>query len=60
MCKWIVDADQIQMSDYDSSLLYQNDLVTSFVYIGIRDAGRRKGSAVSPSSTPDGDHPASV
>lgn len=32
MCKWIVDADQIQMSDYDSSLLYQNDLVTSFVF----------------------------
>lgn len=31
MCKWIVDADQIQMRDYDNRVLYRTDTVDSFV-----------------------------
>ena len=32
MCKWIVDADQIQIKDLDNRTLYRNDVVDSFVY----------------------------
>lgn len=32
MCKWIVDADQIQMRDFDNRILYRTETVDSFVY----------------------------
>lgn len=31
MCRWIVDADQIQLNDFNSDILYRNDLVNSFL-----------------------------
>lgn len=31
MCKWIVDADQIQLNDFESEILYRNPLVNSFL-----------------------------
>lgn len=31
MCKWIVDADQIQLNDFESEILYRNPLVDSFL-----------------------------
>lgn len=31
MCMWIVDADQIQMSDYNDEILYRTRIVDSFV-----------------------------
>jgi len=32
MCLWIVDADQIQMDDFNNRILYRNAIVDSFVY----------------------------
>ena len=31
MCKWIVDADLLQSSDFDNDLLYRTDVVNSFM-----------------------------
>lgn len=31
MCKWIVDADQIQFNNFESEILYRNHLVNSFL-----------------------------
>ena len=32
MCKWIVDADQIQLDDYNKDILYHTPTVDSFVF----------------------------
>lgn len=31
MCRWIVDADQIQLNNFESDILYRNSLVDSFL-----------------------------
>ncbi len=31
MCRWIVDADRLQMHDFDDKILYRNKVVESFI-----------------------------
>ena len=31
MCKWIVDADQLQLSNFESNIIYRNTLVNSYL-----------------------------